>query len=43
MAAHYSNRLSALCIKKISQLGKYFDGYGPYLVVAKSGADDLSK
>ena len=38
MAAHNSNRLSALLIKKISEPGKYGDGYGLYLVVAKSGA-----
>ena len=38
MAAHNSNRLSALFIKKISEPGKYGDGYGLYLVVAKSGA-----
>ena len=38
MAAHNSNRLSALFIKKITEPGKYGDGYGLYLVVAKSGA-----
>ena len=37
MAAHNSNRLSALFIKKIFEPGKYGNGYGPYLFVAKSG------
>ena len=43
MAAHNSNRLSALFIKKISEPGKYGDGYGLYLAVARSGSKRLKQ